>query len=57
MLKEKYDADTTQILLGFFTVQDFPCLPLYGTGKPERLKDAAKAFSIAFEKEDFHMVL
>ena len=53
MLREKYDADTTQILLGFFTVQDFPCLPLYGTGKPERLKDAAKAFSIAFEKEDF----
>lgn len=55
MLKEKYGADTTQILLGFFTVQDFPCLPLYGTGKPERLKDAAKAFSIAFEKEDFAM--
>lgn len=53
MLREKYNADTTQILLGFFTVQDFPCLPLYGTGKPERLKDAAKAFSIAFEKEDF----
>lgn len=53
MLKEKYGADTTQILLGFFTVQDFPCLPLYGTGKPERLRDAAKAFSIAFEKEDF----
>lgn len=55
MLKEKYGADTTQILLGFFMVQDFPCLPLYGTGKPERLKDAAKAFSIAFEKEDFAM--
>lgn len=54
-LKEKYNADLTQILLGFFTVQDFPCLPLYGTGKPERLKDAAKAFSIAFEKEDFTM--
>lgn len=53
MLREKYNADTTQILLGFFMVQDFPCLPLYGTGKPERLKDAAKAFSIAFEKEDF----
>ncbi len=52
-LKEKYGANTTQILLGFFTVQDFPCLPLYGTGKPERLKEAAEAFSIAFEKEDF----
>ncbi len=52
-LKEKYGANTTQILLGFFTVQDFPCLPLYGTGKPERLKEAADAFSITFEKEDF----
>lgn len=53
MLKEKYHASTTQILLGFFTVQDFPCLPLYGTGKPERLKEAADAFSIAFDKADF----
>lgn len=52
-LKEKYHATTTQILLGFFTVQDFPCLPLYGTGKPERIKEAADAFKITFEKEDF----
>lgn len=52
-LKEKYNANLTQILLGFFTVQDFPCLPLYGTGKPERLKEAAAAFDIVFEKEDF----
>ncbi len=53
MLKEKYNANTTQILLGFFTVQDFYCLPLYGTGKPERMKEAADAFSIAFERKDF----
>ena len=53
MLKEKYQANTTQILLGFFTVQDFPCIPLYGTGKPERIKEAAQAFAIPFEKEDF----
>lgn len=53
ILKEKYSATTTQILLGFFTVQDFSCLPLYGTGKPERIKEAADAFSIPFEKADF----
>lgn len=52
-LKEKYHATTTQILLGFFTVQEFPCLPLYGTGKPERIKEAADTFDIPFEKEDF----
>ena len=53
MLKEKYSANTTQILLGFFTVQDFPCVPLYGTGKPERIREAAEAFTIPFEKADF----
>lgn len=54
-LKEKYHANLTQLLLGFFTVQDFPCLPLYGTGKPERLKEAAEAFDIVFEKKDFEI--
>ena len=53
MLKEKYHATTTQILLGFFTVQEFSCLPLYGTGKPERIKEAAATFEIGFEREDF----
>ena len=54
-LKEKYHANLTQLLLGFFTVQDFPCLPLYGTGKPERLREAAEAFDIVFEKKDFEI--
>lgn len=52
-LKEKYNATLTQIVLGFFTVQDFPCIPLYGTQTAERLKDAAGAFEISFDKNDY----
>lgn len=52
-LKEKYNATVTQIVLGFFTVQDFPCVPLYGAQVAENLKEAAATFDIAFDKEDY----
>lgn len=52
-LKEKYGATVTQIVLGFFTVQDFPCVPLYGPQFVEHLEDAAGTFEITFDKEDY----
>lgn len=52
-LREKYGATVTQIVLGFFTVQDFPCVPLYGPQFVEHLEDAAGTFEIAFDKEDY----
>lgn len=52
-MKEKYGATVTQIVLGFFTVQDFPCVPLYGPQFVEHLEDAAGAFEIKFQKQDY----
>lgn len=52
-LKEKYGATVTQIVLGYFTVQDFPCIPLYGPRCVEHLKDAAGTFDIRFDREDY----
>ncbi len=52
-LKEKYNATITQIVLGFFTVQDFPCVPLYGAQSADTLAEAAGTFEISFDKEDY----
>ena len=52
-LKEKYNATVTQIVLGFFTVQEFPCVPLYGAKTADNLKEAAGTFDIRFDKEDY----
>ena len=52
-LKERYHATVTQIVLGYFTVQDFPCVPLYGPRCFEHLKDAAGTFNIKFNREDY----
>lgn len=52
-LKEKYQITMTQAVLGFFTVQDFTCLPLFAASRPERLLEAWKTFGISFEKEDY----
>lgn len=52
-LMEKYNATANQAVLGFFSVQDFACLPLYGPRSIENLQDAMQAFDIPFEKSDY----
>lgn len=49
----KYGISLTQAVLGFFTVQDFTCLPLYAASKPERILEAMRTFGISFAKEDY----
>ena len=52
-IKENYHASMTQVVLGFFTCQDFPCVPLYAAAQPERIKSAMESFDLPFNKEDF----
>ena len=53
MLTEKYQATVTQVVLGFFTCRDFPCVPLYGPRSADHLKEAMGSFEITFMKEDY----
>ena len=52
-LTEKYGCTVTQAVLGFFAVQDFTCIPLYGPRNIENLRDAAHTFDLTFSKEDY----
>lgn len=54
-LMKKYDASISQIVLGFFTQQPFPCVPLYGPQNIEQLRDAMDTLKIQFEKSDFEI--
>ena len=42
-----------QAMLGWFTVQNVRCLPLYATHQPERVKEALKTADLHFKQEDF----
>lgn len=55
-IMEKYGATATQAVLGFFTCQDFACLPLYGPRGTESLEEACGTFEIPFTKEDYELV-
>lgn len=50
---EQYECTLTQAVLGFFTVQDFTCLPLYGPRNVEDIKEAMDTFAIPFKKESY----
>ena len=50
---DKYGISLTQAVLGFFTVQDFQCLPLYAASKPERILEAMETFELSLEKSDY----
>jgi aryl-alcohol dehydrogenase-like predicted oxidoreductase len=54
-LREKYGATVSQAVLGFFAVQPFRCVPLYGPQAVEQLKDALGALEIPFEKGDYDL--
>lgn len=52
-LMEKYHASVSQVVLGFFTQQPFPCVPLYGPQNVEQLEDAMGMLDLTFCPEDF----
>ena len=52
-LTEKYNCAVTNIVLGYFTQEEFSCVPLYGPLDQNSIVEAVKTFDIAFEKEDF----
>lgn len=52
-LMKKYECTISQAVLGFFTQQEFPCVPLYGPRNTDQLKDAMGTLEIQFEKSDY----
>lgn len=54
-LMKEYDATPSQVVLGYFTQQDFPCVPLYGPRNPEQVEEAMRTFDIGFKKDDYIM--
>mgnify|MGYP004466411891 CR=1 FL=1 len=52
-LMRKYEATVSQVVLGFFRVQEFACLPLYGPRNVEQLRDVMRYVEIPFTKEDY----
>lgn len=56
-LKQKYGCTITQAVLGFFFHQPFTCLPLYGPGCCEHIKDACGTLDVPFTDADYEWVL
>lgn len=54
-IAEKYHATVTQAVLGFFTCQDFTCVPLYGPRGADSFLEACGTFEIPFEKADYSL--
>lgn len=52
-IMEAYGCSITQAVLGFHTVQEFTCLPLYTPRNLKDLQEAMDAFRIPFRAEDF----
>ena len=53
-LTAKYGCAVTNIVLGYFTQEQFPCVPLYGPMNEASIVEAAKTFDIKFDKEDYN---
>lgn len=56
-MREKYSANTAQIALAW--LMKLPCngLPVMGTGKTDRLKEAAEATAIELDRQDWFTLL
>ena len=54
-LAKKYGSSISQVALGFFTFQPFPCVPLYGPQNVAQLEDAMGYIEVKFEKGDFNI--
>jgi aryl-alcohol dehydrogenase-like predicted oxidoreductase len=52
-LCQKYNASVSQVLTGFFTVQDFDVISLIGVSSEEHLKDVMGTFRFNFDPKDF----
>lgn len=52
-LMEEYAISVTQAVLGYLICQKFPCVPLYGPGNVEQLREAVETFHIPFRYEDY----
>ncbi len=52
-LTAKYGCAVTNIVLGYFTQEAFPCVPLYGPLNEDSVIEAAKTFDIKFDKADY----
>lgn len=52
-LTRQYHASVSQILLAFFSLQDFDCVPLYGPQTVDQLLDALQARQLPLTKADF----
>ncbi len=57
VLKEKYNADESQLLLAFILKHPVGIYPVVGTATKERLKASMEAVSIALELEDWFVLL
>ena len=51
-LCEQYQCAITQVLLGWFSVREYPCIALYGPSRSEQLVEAMKTPLIPFNKDD-----
>lgn len=52
-LTKKYNISITRAVMGFFTQQEFACVPLFAPRDIESLEDAMGTFEIPFEKVDY----
>lgn len=52
-LAKKYDCAITNVVLGYFSQEAFPCVPLYGPFNEESIKEAARTFDIKFDQADY----
>lgn len=52
-LTEKYNCAVTNIVLGYFMQEAFPCVPLYGPRNAASIIEAAKTFDIEFDPSDY----
>ena len=56
-IMEKYNCSVTQVVMGFFYHQDFACVPLFGSSKPEHIIDACQTPAIPFQDEDYKWLM
>ena len=54
-MSKKYDCAITNVVLGYFATEQFPCVPLYGPFNEDSIKEAAKTFDIKFDKNDYNI--
>lgn len=56
-LAEKHDATRSQIALAFVLAHPARVIPIIGTGRPDRIREAAKAADIVLAKDDCYRLI